>query len=257
MAIMESIDFCYAGVYSSDYGIYNISMSNGMFEESFLSRRSILETSVRGNPKPYFNGIQYEPLQFKLTFGFRNTWDDNLISEVARWLNQSYYKPLFFAEDIDRIFYCIPVDDISLIHNGLKRGYLTLTMRCDSPFSYSSVMTDGWLDYSSNGGTVSFDFDNKGDVEMYPEIWIQKVGNGDFSITNLMNRGQVFKFTGLQDQETVYVDNERQYIETDIVNMYRYGAFNNNYLELVVGRNRLEIQGKAKILFRYQYKTLA
>jgi phage-related protein len=256
MAIMESIDFSYAGENSIDYGIYNVSVSGGMYEETFLSRRSILETNVRGNPKPYFNGVQYEPLTLKLTFAFKDTWDDNLIRKTARWLNQSYYKPLFFSDNIDRIFYCIPVDDVALIHNGLKQGYLTLTMRCDSHYTYTRVMSDTF-DYSSNTtGTESFGFMNGGDVELYPEIWITKVGNGDITIKNITNGGQLFGFTGLIDGEIVYIDNERQYIETSVPNTYRYSAFNNNYMELVVGLNTLQITGAAKLDFRYQYKTL-
>jgi predicted phage tail component-like protein len=257
MAIMESIYFSYDGEYSVNYGIYNVSVSNGMYEEQFLSRRSILETRIKGNDKPYFGGIEYEPLVLKLTFAFENTWDDDLIRKVARWLNQSYYKPLFFSDNIDRIFYCIATDDISLIHNGLKQGYVTLTMRCDSPYAYSRTILDSWSDYSANTvDGIAHEFNNMGDVNIKPELWIQKVGNGDVTIKNLTNGGQIFKFTGLLNGETVYVDNDREYIESSLPNTYRYDAFNNEYLDIVVGRNILQIYGNIKINFRYQFKVL-
>lgn len=256
MAIMESIYFSYDGKYSSDYGIYNVSLDSGMYNESFLSSRSIIETKVRGNPKPYFQGIEYEPLTLELSFAFENTWDIKQIREVARWLSQDYYKPLWFSEDPTRIFYCMTVDDSQLIHNGLKQGYITLTMRCDSPYTYSQILTKGWLDYSSNITYVDFEFINDGDVVLKPEMWIEKVGNGDVSIVNRTYNNREFKFTGLIDGETVYVDNEREYIETDVPNEYRYSNFNNKYLHLVRGVNILRLTGACKLNFRYQHKTL-
>lgn len=251
---MESVLFVYDGKYSSDYGLYNISLSNGMYEETFTASRSIKETTVRGNLKPYFQGLEYEPLEFDLSFAFDKTWDDKTIREVARWLTQDYYKPLWFSEHPDRLFYCISVDDQKLVHNGLKQGYVTLTMRCDSPYSYTPVMTSGVHNFTA--GTGRIDFSNDGDTILKPEIWIQKIGNGDVSIRNLTNRGAEFKFKGLLDNETVYVDNEREFIETSIPSTYRIENFNNNYMELVTGVNTLEVTGACKINFRYQFKTM-
>lgn len=98
--------------------------------------------------------------------------------------------------------------------------------------------------------------DNKGDVPCKPEVWITKNGNGDFKITNLSNKSDDFVFTGLIDQETAYVDNEQEDIETSLVYTYRYANFNDNYLSLPVGVNILRINGNAGVQFRYQFKYL-
>lgn len=251
---MESVSFVYDGKYSSDYGLYNISLSNGMYEEVFTASRKIQEVTVRGNSKPYFQGFEYEPLEFELSFAFEDTWDDKKIREIARWLTQDYYKPLWFSENPDRWFYCVSIEDATLVHNGLKQGYVKLKMRCDSPYSYTPVMTSPIYDFSTGTGVI--DFVNDGDTILKPEIWIQKIGNGDVSIKNMTNKGTEFKFTGLLDAETVYVNNEREYIETSLPSTYRYENFNNNYLELVYGKNRLEVTGECKINFRYQFKTM-
>ncbi|MNJ49328.1 hypothetical protein D3C77_445520 [compost metagenome] len=99
-------------------------------------------------------------------------------------------------------------------------------------------------------------FDNKGDLNCKPEIWITKSGNGDFSIQNITHNNEEFAFTNLLDGETVYVDNENQDIETTLAVTYRYKDFNDNYLNFPPGKNVLRVSGNADIMFRYQYTLL-
>lgn len=98
--------------------------------------------------------------------------------------------------------------------------------------------------------------DNKGDVNLKPEVWITKVGNGNFTIINTSKGNEEFTFTDLIDGETVYVNGDKEQIETSLAATYRYSNFNDNYLDLPVGINVLRIIGNAKIQFRYQYKLL-
>lgn len=99
-------------------------------------------------------------------------------------------------------------------------------------------------------------FVNYGDVPCKPEIWIEKIGNGDISIINKTNNNQEFKFVDILDKELLYIDCEREHIETDINMKYRYDNFNNEYLELITGNNLLEFIGHFKVMFRYQFKTV-
>ncbi|WP_336761638.1 hypothetical protein [Paenibacillus sp. USHLN196] len=99
-------------------------------------------------------------------------------------------------------------------------------------------------------------FDNKGDKNCSPEIWITKQGNGDFSIVNSSHNNEEFKFKNLIHDETVYVDNEQQDIETSLAVTYRYKDFNNKYLSFPVGKNILRVTGDADIKFRYQFTLL-
>ncbi|ASA22778.1 phage tail domain-containing protein [Paenibacillus donghaensis] len=99
-------------------------------------------------------------------------------------------------------------------------------------------------------------FNNKGNVHCKPEIWITKIENGDLSIINTSRSNDVFKFVSLVNQETVYVNNEREDIQTSHAVTYRYKDFNDNYLNFPPGKNILRIEGKAKIKFRYQFGLL-
>jgi phage-related protein len=252
LSYSEALYFSYAGEKSIDHGIINVSFSTGLYEESFLPERNIIETTTKWSKKPYFQGLEYIPLTIKLRFAFQDAWDDEKIREVARWLgNKEYYQPLFFDTDINRIFYCMYVGSPTLLHNGLKQGYIELEMRCDSPYSYSPIYVSEV--YSSPSQII---FDNEGDTSIYPEISITKNGDGDLSIVNQTNGGQEFTFVSLVDGENLYVDCENEYIETDLSTTYRYANFNDNYLELVTGRNVLNVVGDCDIQFRYRFKRL-
>lgn len=252
----EYTDFYYNGVSSLEMGLINVSVSGGLFQESLLASRSINEVTVRGNDKPYFMGVKREPLEFDLEFAFLYPYDRDRISEVAMWLDQNYYKELYFTDNPNRRFYCMIVTDSDLIHNGLGEGYVRVKIRCDSAYSYSQEYLTIEFDYSNNplAGTIHT-FENKGHAELKPEIWIKKIGDGDVSVLNRAT-AQTFEFKGLKDQEIVYIDNEREHIESSLPDTFRYDNFNDNYLTFERGRNILIINGNLKIQFRYRFRLL-
>lgn len=146
ITIRDSLYFSYAGKKSVDFGIINVNVSSGMQEEPLGASRSIQEVSIRGRDRPYFQDIKKEPLQFKVSLAFEDVWDTQKIREVARWLtDHDYYQEFYFTNEIGRdpekIYYALFVDDPILVHNGLKQGYITLTVRCDSATAYSPTMT--------------------------------------------------------------------------------------------------------------------
>ncbi|WP_306554809.1 phage tail domain-containing protein [Paenibacillus sp. LK1] len=146
ITIRDSLYFSFAGETSVKHGLINVNLNSGMQEEMFFPSREIVEEKVKGNDKPYFMRTETEPLKFSVSFAFEETWNTEKIREVARWLTQhDYYQELYFTNDLaigtERIFYAMVVDDSTLVHNCLKQGYINLTFRCDSPYSYSPIMT--------------------------------------------------------------------------------------------------------------------
>ncbi|MFC8688147.1 phage tail domain-containing protein [Brevibacillus porteri] len=142
----EGLDFSYDGIKSSDMGLFNVQFSGGLFEEPFVADKEIHEIKVRGNDKPYFQGVERSPLVFSLQFAFEDKYDHEKIRQVARWLDQDYYKPFFTTDNPDRIFYCMLHSSSTLIHNGAKEGYVEIEMRCDSPYSYSPQYLSEWFE---------------------------------------------------------------------------------------------------------------
>lgn len=533
MTVKESLYFSYDGKKSKDFGIINVTNTTGLLEESFVSEIEIKEVYVRGNDKPYFQEIMRRPLVLTLNFAFEDKWDNDKIRDVARWLSQTYYKPLWFSDNPNRIYYCLLDSSSKLLHNGLKQGHVELQMRCNSPYTYSpqyaspvydfsmknvnyqeTTYTDfskGFLDkvvanetdnllmlksengsyppygervtdhidlspigickssniswstlndtgtsitiktsidngttwqtainnspipnidrhdsmigkklivkqilettatsttprledmtltinsyssapltiddginwqegtttfsnlnvnpsnqlelyfdgtyysssgdrifeidlsrvgiamdncevlfdsvetdssymeilFSIDGGTTwelvtgydnkeyskklkipvisygdelkgsklmihqrlkttdtsstpkidnfkividgGFEFVNHGDIECKPEIWITKIGDGNISLKNNTDGGKEFTFSNLKDGETIYIDNDNQYIESSLKNIYRYDDFNNYYLTLVRGHNLIKVNGNCKLNMRYIFKTM-
>lgn len=57
----EGIEFYYDGIRSTDMGLSNVQITSGLFSETFIADREIDEVTVRGNDKPYFQGVKRSP----------------------------------------------------------------------------------------------------------------------------------------------------------------------------------------------------
>ncbi|WP_107838612.1 distal tail protein Dit [Metasolibacillus meyeri] len=135
--MLESTHFIYDGTSSQEMGV-TIGWSNGnLYNETFLPQRQIIEKKIANNNEPYFQRVEHAPLSFKLSFYLENWLNDQDIRKIARWLFQPYYKPLVFDSNPNRVFYALVEGDSTLIHNGLHQGHVELTIRCNSPYSYS------------------------------------------------------------------------------------------------------------------------
>lgn len=244
----------------------NVNLDANMQEEP-SSTRTIVEHKIRGRTKPYFQELEYEPRIIPVTAAFTTPFDNESIQRTCRWLcSPVYYKPLFFSDEPNKIYYALVVEDFRLIHNCLSEGYLDITFRCDDYYVYSPVYHYEY-DFSNNTGDIRINFENLGDIAIYPEMWIQKIDDGDLeddiSIINYNDTAREFKFLtnktnqiGLVDGENLYINNENPHIETDLIDTYRYDCFNGNYFRLLPGKNTLSIKGKFKIKFRWQFKFI-
>ena len=100
MTIRASEYFSFAGIYSTEFNIMNVNVDSGMQEESFVSSRQIKEIKISGRDKPYFQRIEREPLEIKVSFAFEDRFDQDKLRDVARWLcGHEYYQELYFSEN--------------------------------------------------------------------------------------------------------------------------------------------------------------
>lgn len=184
--MLEGVHFSYDGIKSSDMGLLNVIIDGGMFEETFLSSREIVETEVNGRDKPYFQKVKKAPLSFELSFAFEDSFDEKRIREVARWLNTDYYKPFYVTTSPNRIYYCMVEGDSGLIHNGMKQGYITLNMRCDGPYSYTPEYVKSGVKFSGTKivKNLTEDTFNSG-VGDFKNVKINTNGNLEISKANI------------------------------------------------------------------------
>lgn len=251
--MLENLHFTYNGIHSSTMGVLNARVDSGLFQEKFLPSRELREESIRGKDKPYFMGYDLSPFEFPLTL-FVEDLDRNKRRLLSRWLMVDYHKPLIFDGNEDRIFYCMYVGDIEHFHNGLNQGYINLTMRCNSPFSYTPIYSTNVYDLSNNiPEGYEINFENYGDTICEPYIYLEKIGDGDISIINLSDGGREFKMSNLMNGDELEIDNEVKSIETNVSGVFRYENHNNTYFRLLRGMNRLKVYGNCKLLFKYQF----
>lgn len=188
--IRDSMYFSYAGKKSSDFGIINVTIGdNMMLEEPLASSREILEESIKGSTRPYFQGMKKSPLRFSVSFAFEDRFNTAKIREVARWLTEhDYYQPLYFTNDLgkepEKIYYALVIDEPTLIHNGLQHGYITISFRCDSPYAYSPPISSRVYEWKDAPYSLKIDdfsthtlerttIDNSGDLilQAYAPRW--------------------------------------------------------------------------------------
>lgn len=248
--IRESLYFSFGGRRSTEFPIVNVSLGSGLFEESLTTNKSIVETKATGNDTPYFIRTEREPKQFSLRFAFLEPWNDQMIDEIVRWLDVDFYEPLFFEGNINRVFYAMPINTIDQVHNGLKEGYVNLTIRCMDAYSYSQNISTGVIEVTDE---KSVEINNYGHKEMKPEIWLTKIGDGDIKIENLSDGGEHLNISSLLDGEQIYIDCENEIVESSLPNIYRYDDFNEVYIELPYGTNLIKINGSCKIKFNFRY----
>lgn len=95
---------------------------------------------------------------------------------------------------------------------------------------------------------------NKGDIAIYPTVEILKIGDGDVKIENLSDYTEPFIFSNLKDREIVKVNGVKEIIESSLYGNERYDDFNDNYIRLDYGKNRLKVTGKCKLRFAFRFK---
>jgi len=242
-----------------------------MFQDPFLSSRTIKEQQIRGHA-PYFQGIERQNLSFSVTFAFFSGWESNeKLREIQRWLDSDYYKPLVFYNDLvptgeEVIYYAMIVDAPQLVHTGRNEGYITLQFRTNSPYSFSPI-------YLSQNTTIyeyffspwqptpmptNIEFINDGDINIKPIIFI-KTFTRRFSIINLSN-GQILKFTGLEPNEVLEIDCENETITSSVSDTtYRFNNMSQDstFLEMVRGVNVLQCLGNFEFQIKYEMNFLS
>lgn len=255
--ITESLHFTFDGINSHEaFGIMNVNVnSGGLLQEAFLPRRSVLKSTIRGG-KTYFHDIEQSNLSFSVSFVFKDSFDEEQIRAVARWLNVDYYKPLIFSEQPDRIYYAIPVEDSQLIHNGLKQGYLQLTFSCSHPWSFSPAYTTQVHDLADNTAEgTEIIIANNGDLTTYPIISVTVLSGNTFSVLN-KTTGKSIAFNNMTEDESIRIDCENQDIVSDLPGAYRFEDMEGEYIALVRGNNRLQVYGNISIQFKYEFLRL-
>lgn len=246
--IKEEFYFTYDGINSANFGLMAVDLAGGLYEEIFGATRTIQETETMKRPTKIFHGIKEEPRTFELNLAFEDGYTDELLDSVSRWLFTDYYKPMYFDNKEDRVMFAIISGDSSISHNGLSRGYITVTVQTNSPYLFSQEKT-GEQTITTSGSLL---LTNSGQLDAYPELSIDKIGTGDLQIEV---DGRTVLITNINDGESLYINTLKGIIKTDVVGEYRYNNIMAGDLEdlfLGVGEKEYIITGSAVVRYRYR-----
>ena len=108
------------------------------------------------------------------------------------------------------------------------------------------------FDCTKNDGVNEIKIQNLGHLAIKPLIMIKKVGNGSVEILNHSNAHDHFIMTNLLNNEQLEIDCETEIITSNL-NILRYDNFNDGYLAMPYGVNRLQVKGSCWIIFSYYY----
>lgn len=253
----ENLKFFFNNELSTNMGLANVHLEGGLYTERLIANRELFEETIRGKTKPYFISLEQKPIEFQLSFAFLDSFDDEKLRQVSRWLNVDYYKEFYFIENPTFRYFAMPVSDVNIVHNGLKQGYITLTMRTNDSFAFSEEILTQEYDLSINAETgTKIRIDNNGDLPLAIEMWIRKTSDGDITIINENDDNKEFKIVNLRDGEEVYIDHQHEYIISNVPNIFHFDDILTEYIKLPIGANVLNIYGECKIQFRYRFKYL-
>jgi len=249
--LFENVNFSFDYIDGSTYGLF-LGYIENKSESHFGVRQSIIEEQVPRKPLPYLYEVKQEPFEFE-TLLFRETeWDLDTRLTICRWLFQKQYKDFVSYDNPDIVYKVICIDSPSKILYGNQGGYIRLRWRSNAPWAYTKVYLDEF-DLSLNT-TSNISLENKSNIQnIYkPEIEVEIVDGTSFSIKNLTYKGEAVTFENLNVNETIYINGENKRVISS-TGLYRYNNWNKKTLNLIYGKNNIEVTGKIKLLVRSQY----
>jgi len=136
-------------------------------------------------------------------------------------------------------------------HAGRVIGW-QFTVTCAAPYSFTDIVE---LKFECNNDMNLIEFHNHSNIEdyLYPEMNIQMLANDtSVLIQNYNDNNRIFSLTGIRTNDSVFVDNNRQFMRaTSGDNVFQ--NFNLNWMRFAIGYNRLYVSGRCIITFRTRF----
>jgi len=223
---------------SSNMGIVNAVLSNGMYKQQIVGTRKILETKIPGRATPYFYGVDKSPLKFKMglaTNGEKTLEELNAI--VSNFLSNEYQTIKFaiIGDTTSVISYdFIVVGSPEIEYTGdeiSKNAIISLEMRCNS-----------FSGYVNRAIVATGDLENNYYESIYPNIELTAISAGDISIVS--NQGSdtsTFEIKNCTSGEVVTLDMTTRLITSSTGRSLYNDWTNKEYLKLFSGSNTISV----------------
>lgn len=219
---------------------------SGLIELPFGITQAPIEEKLKSIDEPFFYGIERSPITFPLTFAILDEsikWNDEKRLDIVNWLFQSDYKPFISEDHPDIEYYIMAVSDSKFFTNGIEQGYVTISFRMMTPFAYTVTQYDGTpYEITQTDNIIELEnLSNIRDYYYYPIFEFTLTGDStDVTFRNLSDGGRELTFAGLNQGETIYIDNKRCEVISD-TGLPRISKCNRKWFRLTTGVNRVMV----------------
>ena len=257
--MFSNFDFRFDNISSKDMDAVIVNMDSSQ-ESNFGIIQSVIEDKISGRDIPYFYGIDRQTYTIPITItktdgnGQLMRLDYESRKKLVHWLVKDTYKEFKSDDYPDQVFFIIFTEGKSYQFCN-DEGYLTLTARLNSPYSYQEKVTTT-KNYSTSVSNIIYMNNLSNVIDKYkPELEFTLIGDAtNITITNLTTNKSLI-FTGLSKGETIYVNNQTGKIISSL-GTTRLDKCNRNWLSLDYGENKMLIVtnlGGCKIKFITQF----
>lgn len=259
MAQFMSLGFTYDGLAGEDLGYYIVNMSGDSNELGL--KKSIEEGDNNHSIKTYY-GVKYNEFSFSIDIvkmpPNHSSYEILPITEEdINFLNKWLLKPKdykVFSSDQNRdIYYYAMFTSMKETRIG-TRGYLTLEMRLNGGFAYSSIIHHQYV-VNILENNIRINTKSTVDDYIYPDIILTVEDTSNIEIKN-ETLGESMVFENLPSGTYMCYNEDMKHIQ-DITNPKKNlrPYFNGEWLRLIGnGVNILSVSGSCKIDICFQNK---
>jgi len=220
--------------------------------------RTIVQEKPAKNSVATLYGVDQDSIEFDLKLVYKDlvAFTTPNLTEMAKVFGSLTFVP-FTTEEYPGIVFYVLATSMNVIKTGEYKGWLEIHLVTSAPHAYFeetveifNIVTAGGEDISIwNDSNVMNPKYNAFIYEPIIEIDINEVVAGDLILTNTSNGNKTFSFTGLEDYEQLWIDNNLKKIITNEVTLP--SRINNlvdkQWLQLVYGENIINVNKKATV----------
>lgn len=258
--MFKALNFQYDNKTSLDFNLKIINFGGGNSSDSIGIPLQIEDAKIKNNPKPFFFGTEVAPvLTFKLQLAYlpdisqaQKYLNRGELGSIIKWLSKREYKEFKILDsDYSNITYKCIFQNFKQIEIGNVPYAIEVDVICDRPYGYRKQTITKNVNGSSTFNIQNIGFDND---YIYPEVEITNgIATPDATITNITDSNNAFTFTGMNNNETIYINNQRQEIISS-TGLNRNGLFNFNWFRLTPDYyNSISITGTCSVTFRFEF----
>ena len=251
---MRSEYFSFDGKNSLEMGYYSARIADVEAQQELLGDRKVKTATFGNKTYNYINQIETSPIEFTLQIipTQDRQWTIEMFRNVCDWLIQDEYKPFISEDDPSKVFYAIAQGHTNW-KGVMLYGYIEIDFTTNA---YHAWTLPKVVEYNIEGKQTIYveNLKNVSDRIYSPVIHITKTKQaGDISISNKSNNGKTTILYKINKGEDFVMNNEYHLFQTETPKNYYGESFNGVWLDLVPGRNKLEVDGDCTLEFRLQF----